>query len=35
MITLIDGTQIEYHASFNFPKHVYLKMKQEDRDTLE
>ena len=34
MITLTDGTQIEYHASFNFPKHTYLKMKQEDRDTL-
>ena len=34
MITLTDGSQIEYHASFNFPKHVYLKMKQEDCDTL-
>jgi hypothetical protein len=34
MITLTDGTQIEYPASFNFPRHVYLKMKQEDRDTL-
>ena len=34
MITLTDGSQIEYHASFNFPKQVYLKMKQEDRDTL-
>ncbi|KAI2507357.1 hypothetical protein MHU86_7077 [Fragilaria crotonensis] len=34
MITLTDGTQIEYHASFNFPGHVYMKMKQEDRDTL-
>ena len=34
MITLTDGSQIEYHASFNFPRHVYLKMKQEDRDTL-
>ncbi|KAI2502013.1 Reverse transcriptase (RNA-dependent DNA polymerase) [Fragilaria crotonensis] len=34
MITLTDGTQIEYHASFNFPRHVYMKMKQEDRDTL-
>ena len=34
MITLTDGTQIEYHASFNFPRHVYLKMKQEDKDTL-
>jgi len=33
-ITLTDGSQIEYHASFNFPKHVYMKMKQEDRDTL-
>ena len=34
MITLTDGTQIEYHASFNFPRHIYLKMRQEDRDTL-
>jgi hypothetical protein len=34
MITLTDGSQIEYHASFNFPRHVYLKMKQEDRDAL-
>jgi hypothetical protein len=34
MITLTDGTQIEYHASFNFPRHMYLKMKQEYRDTL-
>ena len=34
MITLTDGSQIEYHASFNFRSHVYLKMKQEDRDTL-
>ena len=33
-ITLTDGTQIEYHASFNFPRNVYLKMKAEDRDTL-
>ena len=33
-ITLTDGMQIEYHASYNFPRHVYLKMKQEDRDTL-
>jgi hypothetical protein len=32
MITLTDGTQVEYHSSFNFPRHVYLKMKQEDRD---
>jgi hypothetical protein len=34
MITLTDGSQVEYHASFNFPRHTYLKMKQEDRDTL-
>jgi hypothetical protein len=34
MITLRDGTQIEYHASFNCPRHVYLKMKQEDKYTL-
>jgi hypothetical protein len=34
MITLTDGSQIKYHASFNFPRHVYMKMKQEDRETL-
>ena len=34
MITLTDGSQIEYHASFSFPRHVFLKMKQEDKDTL-
>lgn len=34
MITLTDGTQIEYHASFNFPRHTFLKMKQEGRGTL-
>ena len=33
-ITLTDGSQIEYHALFNFPRHVYVKMKQEDKDTL-
>jgi hypothetical protein len=25
-ITLTDGTQIEYHASFNFPRHIFMKM---------
>jgi hypothetical protein len=34
IITLTDGTQIEYHPSFNFPRHVFMKMRQEDRDTL-
>ena len=34
MITLTDGSQIEYHPSFSFPRHVFLKMKQEDKDTL-
>ena len=34
MISLTDGTQVKYHASFNFPRHVYLKIKQDDRDTL-
>jgi hypothetical protein len=33
-ITLTDGTQIEYHASFNFPRNVYMKMKPEDKETL-
>jgi len=34
MITLTDGTQIEYHASFSFPRHVFMKMKQEDKDLV-
>jgi hypothetical protein len=34
MITLTDGTQTEYHASFNFPQNVYMKMKQEDCNRL-
>ena len=33
-ITLTDGTRIEYHPSFNFPPHIYKKMKQEDIDRL-
>lgn len=33
-ITLTDGTQIEYHASFNFPRHVFAKMRPEDKETL-
>jgi uncharacterized membrane protein YgcG len=33
MITLTDGTPIECHASFNFLRNVYVKMKQEDRET--
>ncbi|KAI2496598.1 Reverse transcriptase (RNA-dependent DNA polymerase) [Fragilaria crotonensis] len=34
IITLTDGSQIEYHASFSFPRHVYLKFKPEDKETL-
>jgi hypothetical protein len=34
MVMLPEGTQIECHASFNFPRHVFLKMKQEDKHTL-
>ena len=35
MIRLTDGTHMEYHASFNSPRHIFLKrMKQEDKDTL-
>ena len=34
MITLTDGSQIEYHASFSFPRHVYMKFKPEDKETL-
>ncbi len=32
-ITLTDGTQIEYHASFNFPRHIFMKMRPEDKET--
>lgn len=34
IITLTDGSQIEYHASFSFPRHVYMKFKPEDKETL-
>ena len=34
-ITLTDGTQIEYHASFNFPRHIFMKMRPEDKETLQ
>ena len=34
VITLTDGSQIEYHASFSFPRHVYMKFKPEDKETL-
>lgn len=33
-ITLTDGERIEYHASFNFPRHVYKRMKEQDKATL-
>jgi hypothetical protein len=34
MITLTDGSQVEYHASLTFPRHIVLKVKQEDKDML-
>lgn len=34
MITSTDGSQIEYHTSFTFPRLLFLKMKQGDKDTL-
>ena len=33
-ITLTDGRELEYHASYNFPPHVYRLMKQSDKDLL-
>ncbi|KAI2498347.1 hypothetical protein MHU86_16158 [Fragilaria crotonensis] len=33
IITLTDGSQIEYHASFTFPRHVYMEFKPEDKAT--
>jgi hypothetical protein len=34
IITLTDGQQYEYHPSFNFPPHIFKKMKQQDMDKL-
>jgi hypothetical protein len=34
MLTLTDGSQIEFRAFFSISRHVFMKMKQEDRDTL-
>ena len=34
MITLTDGSQIEYHASFKFPQHIYDKFNKEDKARL-
>ncbi len=34
MITLTDRSQVEYHPSFSFPQHVYLKFKPEDKENL-
>jgi hypothetical protein len=34
IITLTDGSQVEYHASFSFLRHVYLKFKPDDKETL-
>ena len=34
IITLTNGSQIEFHASFSFPRHVYIKFKPEDKETL-
>lgn len=30
-ITLTDNSTIEYHPSFNFPPHIFAKMKEEDK----
>lgn len=34
MIALTDGSQFEYHPTFSFPRHVFLKFKQEDKEML-
>jgi hypothetical protein len=34
MITLKTGKQIEYHPSFNFPRHIFEQFKDEDIETL-
>ena len=33
-ITLTDGTQKEYHVFFYFPRHIFMKMRPEDKETL-
>ena len=34
IITLTDGFQVEYHPSFSFPCHIFMKFKPEDKETL-
>ena len=34
IITLTDGQKVEYHPSFNFPPHIFHKMKKADEDRL-
>ena len=34
IITLTDGHNIEYHPSFNFPRHIFQKMKRSDKNML-
>ena len=34
IITLTDGQKIEYHASFRFPRHIFEKFREEDKDRL-
>jgi hypothetical protein len=33
-ITLSDGQEVEYHASFNFPPAIFNKMKDADRERM-
>jgi hypothetical protein len=33
-ITLIDGKQIDAHASYNFPRHIWAKIPQNEKDRL-
>jgi hypothetical protein len=34
LVALTDGQQIEYHASFNFPRHILINMTPEGTKTL-
>lgn len=34
LVALTDGQQIEYHASFNFPRHILINMTPEGTETL-
>ena len=34
LLIMMDGQQVEYHPSFNFPRNIFSDMNPEDRDTM-